>query len=655
MIIPNFPSVKVRSYFEKIDKFLGGTNTLFNEARVGKHFAVESRNLMQVQDRIWKTAMGVDYYGTAIENATNIEGAYPYLKSNGTEELIAVGSDGKVYKSTNGGSWTEITGATFTGGNKIFFLQINSRLYLTNGVDYLAYYDGSTLNSYSALSNPSAPSSPTRSTLTTGTYNNYYRVVAVNSVGYTEPSASLNITTNKHRDAWTTGENVGFTMPTVTGATGYQIYWGERDGEEVYLGELPTGVTTFTDDGTLEPNPYIETPDDNTTAAPKFISMAISGNRLWGTYDPNNTHRLYYSGTGQYMGYFSPFYGGGYIDLEKGGRNIPRSVVHYRDGKGNPMVTVLCSSPDGRGTTFQVELTSATIGETTFTVPAAYKIVGSIGADSPWGVAKAGDNIVFPNKKGLFALRNKEQMFNVLSNDDLTAPVRNRWESLNSAKVGEFASYYLAPRLFISVAEGTSNDTTAIFDFERNNWSWAWSIGFKQFLEYTHSDGTTKFLAVPTSGNRLVEISENIKGYLGRAFTQSYISPLIPVSDDYTTLAKVKEAIFELGSFRGNVTCEVLGLQKNKQVGSLASKQKSSTVGTSGYDDDLWDTIVWDDTNDVPTTFTGETTKIRVRVNKKLYAIQFKIYSTGFDTNFEILGIQAKGTIQPARSPSNWS
>lgn len=655
MIVPRLPKVNLRSFFERIDNFSGGTNTLTNQARSDKKYAIESTNLYQVQDRIWKTRPGTSYYGQAISGATNIDGAYPYLKTDGTEELIAIGDDGVAYKSTDGGSWSSISGATFTGGIKPFFVQINNRLYIANGTDDLTYYDGTSLNTYSALSNPSAPSGAGRTTLTTGSYNNYYRVVAVNDIGYTEPSASLNIATNKSRDAWETGENVYFTMPSVANATGYQIFYGERDGEEVYLGEVATGVSTFTDDGSLQPNPYIETPNDNTTSAPKFRSMEVSGNRIWATYDPNNKYRVYYSGTGQYLGYFSPFYGGGYVDLEKGGRNTPVGVTHYRDGKGNPMITVLCSSPDGQGTIFQLELTSVSIGDTEFTVPASYKIVGSIGADSPYSIVKAGDNVIFANKRGAYALRNKQQIFNVLSSDDLTAPVRNKWEALNGSKVKDIATYYKAPRLYISVAVGSENDTTAIFDLERNNWSWSWSIGYNQFLEYTDSTGITRLLAVPTTGNKLVEITDNANTDLGNAFYQSYISPLIPVDKDKTTKAKVKEAIFELGSLRGTVTCEIVGLQENKQVASLGSVQKSATTGTTGWGSDLFSTTLFGDTGGVPTVFSESTTPIKVRINKKLYAIQFKVYSTTAGTSFEILSLQAKGILQPSRSPSSWA
>ena len=49
-----------------INKFNGGTVTLFDDARVKQNQAVETTNLMQVQDGIWKPRWGTEYYGAAI-------------------------------------------------------------------------------------------------------------------------------------------------------------------------------------------------------------------------------------------------------------------------------------------------------------------------------------------------------------------------------------------------------------------------------------------------------------------------------------------------------------------------------------------------------------------------------------------------------------
>lgn len=651
------PSSSIKQYNVKVDKFNGGTQTVINAARLDSKYAVESVNLVQDQDGIWRTRPGLAYYGVAIPGVSSIDGATQFEKTDGARGIVAIGG-GYAWWSTDGGSWTQLTGATFTAGYQPYFYQSDNKLYVSNRHDAWAVFDETSFTTFTALPTPSAPTG-SRTTLTAGSYPNYYRVVDVNSVGFTDPSTSLSITTNKHRDNWTGGEKVTLTF-TASAGTGKQIFWGQEDGTELLIAEVPSGVTTFDDTGTADypANPYVETPDDNTTGAPLFGPMEVSGGRFWATYDVNNKWRVYYSGTGQDFAKFSPFYNGGYVDVELGGLNKPISVVHYRTGKGDPIITVLCSSPDGNGTIFQIDFVSFTLGTETISVPAVYKIVGSIGADAPYGVVKVGDNVFFLNQKGTFALRNKQQIFNVLSTDDMTSNFRNKIQGANSALISNACGYYRSPRVYFSLANGSTNDTTFIYDMERGNWNWAWNIGFNQLLEYTENtstgDGATHFLGVLPSGNQLVEISDNNLGDYGSAFYQSYLSPVLPVSKDYTDKAKVTEVIFELGNLQGSVTCEVLGLTADRAVSSVASRSKSSTTGTSGWGENEFSAMLFSSTASTPQTFTQQSTKIRVKVGVDLYGIQFHVYTTSL-SKFEILGIEAKGYLKKGRAPSSWN
>ena len=655
------PKSNVKEYHLVIDDYSGGSNTIISEARLGKKdsnkkYAVEATNIQQAQDGVWETRGGTDYYGAAISGASTIDGATEFVTSTGDREIIAVGG-GKVWKSDDDGStWSEITGATFTSGYRPYFMQFGDKLWISNAYDSLAVYDGTNLNDYTAISDPDTAPTLTRGTgLSTGSYTYYLRYTANNNVGNTNPSPALTITVDQPREQWTIADDeyIDYTITAVDGADSYDLWLGDVSGKEYYLGSTTT--LTFRDQGDSV-NVYREAPDDNTTSAPKFGTMELSGNRLWTTNDPSKEFRVYGTGTGQYLGYFSPFYGGFYIDLEKGGRFKPVSVVHYRTGKGDPIVTVLCTSPDGRGTIFQVELSSLTIGDTTFTVPVAYKLVGSIGADAPASVVKLLDNVGFMNKKGVYFLRNKQQMFNILSTDDMTAPIRDKFASLNESKITDACGYYAPPRLYFSASIGDKNDVTFVYDMERNNWTWGWNIGFKQFFEFTNSNNKTKLLTVPTSGNRLVEVSVNYLSDLGSAFLTQYLSPLIPINPkDHREQAKVQETIFELGNLRGTINVSLLGKTKSGDVTILATDTISSTVSNTGWGDDAFSDIQFSDTSNAPSTFAQSSKKKRLRVNKKVYATQYKVSSNNTDTYWQLLSIQSNGFRLPGRSPSTWN
>lgn len=660
-------SVKTKNADISINDFSGGTNSLVDEARMNSKFAVESKNLIQVQDGLWKTRWGTRYYGA--DYGATPDGAAEYVKSDGTTELVTI-AGGKAYKSTDGGTITEISGATFTAGTQCYFMQIAGYLYIANGTDDLARYDGSSLTTYTEISAPANLSaSLVASGLTSGTYTYYAQVTALNTVGETVGSTEASITTNKARDNWTAGTDiVHWSWDAVSGASRYQVYISDESGYENLM--TSTDQTNYQDDGTAEVNPYIEVPDANTTGAPLFKSMTISNNRIWATNNGADMYKVYFSGTGQFIGNFSDFYGGGWINLEKGGREIPVAVKHYQSGTGEGVPTVLCKTPDGKGAVWQLSITTATVGDTSFSVPSAVKVVGSFGTESLLGVVATNNNIEFPNRKGWFSLGPERNYYGILRTNEQSSNIRPYWRSLWGGGINGIVSYFYDAKIFISVPTSSSgNDRIIVRDTERGNWSVDWTIGAKQFLEYTDTTGITRFLYIPTNGTQLIELSENILNDLGTAFTQSYISPMIPVSKIKTDILNHKEAVLELGRPRGSVTFQILGVGKDSSFTTLASTTVTNFGSNTGVGTDAPGELYLSETQasasggadswevyllEAPSTFAQTITKKAIKKRAKLYAIQYKVSSTTADTDFTILSIQSKGRLIPRRLPSSW-
>lgn len=658
---------KKRSDIIEITEFDGGTSSLVAEARMSPKFAAQSTNMMQVQDGLWATRWGTGYYGAT--HASTIDGAAEFVKADGTTELITI-SNGTAYKSTDGGNLTAIAGASFTAGLQCYFMQIAGYLYIANGTDALARYNGTSLSSYTEIDAPANLSaSLVASGLTSGIYTYYGQVTALNDVGETVGSTEASITVNKVRDSWVAGtDKIVWYWDAVANATRYQIYISDQSGYENLLGD--SDVTSFTDDGTADINTYVEVPDDNTTGAPKFISMAVSGNRIWATNNSGDMYKVYFSGTGNFIGNFSDFYGGGWINLEKGGREIPVAVKHYQSGTGSGVATVLAKTPDGRGAVWQITISSATVGDTSFSVPSATKVVGSFGTESVLGVVNTPNNLAFPNRKGWFDLGAEKNYYGVLRTNEKSQNIRPYWRGLSGSGMSSVCAYYYDAKVFISVpTSNAGNDRIIVWDDERTNWSVDWSIGAKQFLEYTDSAGNTRFLFIPTSGTRLIEISENILNDLGTAFQQTYLSPLLPVSKIKTDVFNLKEAVVELGNPRGVVDFQVLGIGKDNSFETLATATISDFGSNTGIGTDLFGEAHFSETQvsasggadswaiyllDAPSTYTQATVKKAIRKRAKLYNIQFKVSSTTADTVFTLLSIQAKGNLVGRKLPSSW-
>lgn len=646
----------------RMTDFKAGTITLLDQTRIPLNGAMQSTNLYQMEDGLWTTRPGTATYGQAIPGLAStgtIDGGAEYLRSDGTTELIAV-ANGVVQKSQNGGAWTTITGAAFTAGHKCFFLQVKQRLYITNGVDPLAYYDGLVMNTYTALSAPGAPTLALGSGLSSGSFTQYYQIVAVNAVGQTNGGTEASITMNKTRDSWINASGsaptnyISLSWTAVTGAIRYDIYSSDTSGFEGYLGSV--NGTSFTDDGSLEINTFVGIPLDNTTSAPLFKQMELSGNRMWATQDPNNKYRVYWGGTGQYQGYFSPFYGGGNIDLELGGRSTPTSVVHYRDGKGDSLITVLCTDPEGIGTTWQITLTAQTVGTTSFVVPTADKIVGSIGSVAPYAVVKSRDAIIFPNSKGFYRLGNVPQLLNILSTDELSANVRPSVQNLNLSKMPLACGYFYLAKLYFSLPSSTlGNDQTWVYDTERGNWQLNWTIGFSQFMEYTDTSTVDHFLGIPTTGNQFLEISPTIAGDKGSAFNTSYISGLYAIDQsDRRKFGKIRYAYVELANPKGTINFEVLGTQKKSGFSSIGTKSITDTVSQTGFSWDKFSTVELSTSTGKAVSFSAASIKKRIRINKLINNIQFHVYSNDINAQYTILSLQAIGYIVPTRDPAGW-
>jgi len=640
-----------KTIYIPLDKFNGGVNKLLDEARIGLNEAKEATNLVAVQDGLWKPRWGTGYYGA--DFGANPDGSHEYVKSDATTELITI-AGGKAYKSTNGGSATELSGATFTAGEQCYFLQIASYLYIANGTDKLARYNGTTLSTYSSIAAPTNLAA-TASGMTGSQYTYYAQVTSVNDVGESTGSTEASVTCSKPRDNWVSASDyITWTWTVASGTYNrHQLYVGDETGDEHLLAD--TTASSFKDDGTLDINTYIEPPLSNTTTAPKFKDMCLSGNRVWATNDPDNKYTVYFSGTGTRIGQFSDFYGGGWVNLERGGREMPTSVKHYQSGQGQGIATVLCRTPEGKGAVWQIDISTATVGDTSFAVPSAVKVVGSSGTDSQLSVTADNNNIWFFNRRGMFTLGPEKNFYGILRTNELSSRIRPYIQGLVGSVLNGVCAYYYDAKIFFSIpTAGTTNNRIIYYDTERTNWVVDWSIGAKSFFEYTDTSGNSHFMYVPNTGNKLIEISSNIQGDLGSAFPTSYISGRYPLNKIWKDFMKVKKVFIKLGSPRGVVNFTVAGTGRSTPFSSVGTATISSLISMTGMGYDPMGSIEMGDTAGLPTTFADTSDTRYVKIRKKIRDIQFQITTNSLDADYTLLNFLIEGIPLKTKPPTSW-
>lgn len=657
---------KPQVYEEVFKNFGDGVISVLGEARLPKTAVKRAKNLLQVEDNIFATRPGSHEYGEVFTGP--IAGGCEFVKDNGdgtTTQYILIIDNGVPKYSQDGGSWTTITGVTFDPDAPMCFLQLREQVLMANAVDPFSFLDIATMDifQFSGIATPSTPSLTLGSGLAAGSYNAYYQISAVNEVGETVASAEADISVNARRDDWSgiTNANVKLTWPAVTGALRYNIFYADQTGFCVYLDSIEaTASPEYTDNGTVAVNDFIESPVSDTTSGPKFGQMRLSGNRVWSTGDPEHPQRSYWMGTGAYSKSISPFFGGGYVDIEKGGRERPRVVVHYRDGRGTPLATVLTSDPDGNGSTCHIELITQAIGDTQITIPAVYKVLGSVGTTSPLGVIESKNNIYFPTVKGFYSLGSKPQLLNVLTTDEVSANIRPDIKAIKVTAMDKICGIEWDGKLLWSVAYNSEvNNRIFVLDLEKRNWNpEGFDFGAKQFFMYTDNDGVSHLLCVPVVGNKLIEISDRFVDDNGKPIETHLQLGITHVSADHIQFAHIDRVYVELGRPRGLINVSISGAERSLEFHRIVSKAISGFVGTSdvaaGFSTYGFSSRFFSYSARAATAFALSSVKKWVKVNKLLNNYQIDITSNSLNTYYAVNQIIVVGRFVPTSPPSRW-
>lgn len=634
----------------EIEDMKMGVNTLFSETRLKINECKELLNMLLIEDGVPTKRWGTAAYG-GVTFTNTPDGFEEYVGTDSTRKLVVI-ADGKAWLvDPAAGTKTEITGATFTQGIRCKLIQYGSFLYITNGTDVLARYDGSVLTTYTALATPTWDGTPiVRTVLTAGAYTYYYRVTAQNSVGETIASTEQSITVNLLRDSWSATTFLTLGWADVAGATKYVIYMADTAGYETKLDE--TTASMYVDNGVAVLNPYIEPPDDNTTAGPLLLDLWVSVNRLWGIAAGADRQRVYFTGTGVNRGNFSPAYGGGWIELEKGGR---LRVVTGQDYQGKSHVFAM--TPEGGGSIWEIQLQSVDISGSTFTVPIPVKIVANVGTSAQRSLIYVENDIfLYSPAFGMMVFGNEPNILGVLRTNELSAKIRPDIRSINGMKESAVASYYHEAKVFISFATSNDeNDITWVFDRERGAWVGPWTIGCEQFGKFTDVDGETHFLAI--SGNKLIEFSENFLGDQGVAFLWRYTSPRVAVVKSWVEFAKMIRAYLRLRNAEGAINYTIRGTGKSEQFSNISSATINPNTGNSGLGWDMFGTVQFGDTLGVPTSFASESLIRYLRLPQArnlVRDVQWEVSGSALSSRATITGLKAEGFPSKLEQPLSW-
>lgn len=252
-----------------------------------------------------------------------IDGLFQFKEGESNEILGLSGGQLKKYNSSLE-SWSDVTDGTFTTLLRTRGVKMRGALYLGNGTDQFAKYAGSNVLFFTAVA---APTGLTVTPVgTTGSTHYEYTLTTVTAKGQSLPADNVSIDNGNAVLDSTNKNDVEFTRRTEDEVIGYNVFGRSTSGNGVTLMkfiEQPTSGTTitFTDDGTIDPTIWLP-PDGDSTDGPSVTMWEQLRGSLVGAGDPDQPHRLVFSGTGDSYESFSPAQNGGWVDVRPGDNDI---------------------------------------------------------------------------------------------------------------------------------------------------------------------------------------------------------------------------------------------------------------------------------------------------------------------------------------------
>lgn len=564
------------------NKFTKGYISTIDDSRRPQDSLSDMTNIELVQDNVFRPRPPLVRYGTQPANTVIGRGKFKQSGERYLLWMLDTGANGALYKQKDGGAFTSI-GGTFDDASWASCVQNKGRLYVYNAVDNLAYVNltDDSINTYTALATPGAPTVTMNGATSTG-FTYYYRITANNAVGESIASTSGSDTTNKPRDNWI--ENTDFmalTWSSVAGALSYTVYVGDNPANcyELYT---TTGLA-FTDYGTLAYNPFKLAPEGNSTEGAIFTHMYVDtkNSQVFGVTADNF---LYYSAPG--TGDFSPYNGGGYVPIDEDGDTTLNFVTGFRNGKGDPVITVSARGAAGKGKLFHVSFETLTVGDQAIVYPNVYEANGQSGTYAPRATIKARDALFYPTGQDFKSTGTSQNIVNILTTSRVDQVIEDDTNRISLQYLDKAVGEEYQDRLYFALPVGsTENSEIWYLDLARKNaWVLRWPIAAKDMWLYEDNSGQTHFCVLVD--NIVLEFTragaqphqDDGVSWRSRAAYEALVW-----DDGGYIMGKVRRQYIKLLYPKGTVSANTTGLSRTGATTSTGSDSFTVTTTPTGY------------------------------------------------------------------------
>ena len=643
--------------------FPKGVVTVLQSSRIPNTGLSDMTNMDMIQDSIVRPRQSTVAYGPAALGTIIGIGTFTKL-SNGAPErwqitMQNIAGVSQIVINKDGGAWTTI-GGSYNATAWCQFTQSNNRVYVSNGVDTMSYYDitAGTITTYTAVAAPAAPTLA-RNTLTAGSITIYYGITANNNVGETAVVISSSLTVNKDRTTWIpTTESITVSGTAVANATSYNFYYSLTPfiGDFNYLTTLSPGTGNnpiFTDNGSTVINIFKAAPAADSTGGPKLSYLISKNGQLFGVGDltAGNQYNLWYSGKGTHSGDFSPFNGGGNAFINYGGDSYPTVVRSFRDGKGNPVVTVLTKGSAGNGKFYHAAETTTSYGGMIIPYFQVTEANGQSGTISPFGVVEANNNIYYPTGSNFKSTGTQPNIVNILATNSVSQAIDPSVRGLNLKAMSKCVGLLYNERIYWALPNGTnSNNEIWILDLSRGGlWILRWTIAADWLFLYEDNSGVTHFSALVN--NVIVEFTSSVATQdQGVPFRTRVASGDIVWDDSGISMAAVQSQYFKFLSPRGQIQVNNYGLGEDiTGQQTLGGTTYNVTANNTGYGQ--WDySGIYKYGDDVGfiDSYSASIGMVILEPDETLNSINWEVITTGSGCDYSLSTVSTVATIIPS-------
>lgn len=572
------------------NKFPKGYISTIDNSRRPTDSLSDLTNIEVVQDNVLRPRPPLVPYGTQPE--LDIIGR-TQIRYDGVRSLYWMMDDsgtGKLYKQTDGGAYAVAAGSnSYDNEAWVGGVQAQNKLYIYNGVDNLSYVNltNDTVFKYTALSTPGAPTVTMSGATSTG-YKYYYKITANNEVGESIASTAGNDDCSKPRESWV--ENTDFmtiTWSAVANAVSYTIYVGQDAANCYELYTIPAVASpTFTDYGTIAPNTFKLAPEGNSTQGEVFKWMYVDS-RNSQVYGLTNENKLYYSAavTGNDSADFSPYNGGGWVAIDENGDTELNYVTGFRNGKGDPVITVSARGAAGKGKLFHVTFDSITIGDQIIIYPNVTEANGQSGTYAPRATVKVGDSIVYPTGADFKSTGTSQNIVNILTTNTISQVIEPDVERISLENLHKAVGVEYRDRVYFALPVGsTENNEIWYIDFSRKNlWVLKWPVAARDMWLYEDNEGRTHFCVLV--GNRILEFTRagsQPHQDDGSAWTSRIAFESLVWDENGIIMGKIRRQYFKFLFPKGTIAVNTTGLTRSGATTATGSDSYTTTTTLTG-------------------------------------------------------------------------